>query len=542
MNASWVSDLGWTLIHFLWQGAAIAGIYSIARIFATKPQTRYLIACAALSLMTAAPVAIFLTNTEPPPATSVRHSAPPVHSEWSTAPAVPAEAAASLPATAMPWIVMLWLAGAGALFLRLLLESIFTSRLKSAHAWLVSPEWHRRFHELAARIGVSRSIGLLASARVQVPCAAGWLRPVILLPVGMLAGLPIDQVEALLAHELAHILRQDYLVNLLQRLAEAILFYHPAVWWISSEIRREREHCCDDIAVSATGDAILYAEALAGLEASRSEWSQTALAATDGSLPNRIARLLNIERPRATAPAAGVATALIFVIGAALLAQSALPKPTFEAASITLSPPEYLGFQSYAKGDRYTALTATVRDLVAFAYGVRNFQISGGPGWASTTHYNISAKMDPAAAPDQLRPMLQTLLADRFGLRFHRLTRNHSGYALAIDRNGPKLTESRNPGPGLGLGRGHLNGRGADMRQLAKELSSQLETPIADRTKLTALYDFTLIWTPGTQLDDGSAPSLSTALQEQLGLRLTPVKNVSVEYFVIDRVHEPSAN
>jgi uncharacterized protein (TIGR03435 family) len=367
----------------------------------------------------------------------------------------------------------------------------------------------------------------------------------ILLPVGMLAGLPAEQVEALLAHEIAHIRRHDYLMNLLQRLAEAILFYHPAVWWISREIRREREHCCDDIAVSATGDAILYAEALADLEASRVSWPQTALAATDGSLPDRLSRLLGIARPHATfteLPAVGLMAALILVVGGVLLAQSASPKPAFEAAAITLSPPEYRGFQSHMKGDRYTALTASVRDLVAFAYGVLNFQISGGPGWASTTHYNISAKMDAAAAPPQLRQMMQTLLADRFGLRFHRLTRNHSGYALVVEKNGPKLTESKNPGPGLGLGRGHLTGRGANMRLLAGELSSQLETPIADRTRLTALYDFTLTWTPDTQIDDGSAPSLATALHEQLGLRLDPVKNVPVEYFVIDSVHEPSAN
>jgi uncharacterized protein (TIGR03435 family) len=440
---------------------------------------------------------------------------------------------------------MLWLAGAGALSLRLLLESMFTGRLKSALASPVAPEWRRRFHELAARIGISRRVGFLASARVDVPCVVGWLRPVVLLPAGMLAGLPMDQVEAVIAHELGHILRHDYLVNLLQRFVEAMLFYHPAVWWVSREIRREREHCCDDIAVSATGDAILYAEALAGLETSRAAWPPTALAATDGSLPNRIARLLGIAQPRATPtalPAVSLAAALVLVIGGLLLAQSASPKSDFEAASITLSPPEHFGPQSYARGDRYTALTANVRDLVVFAYGVLNFQISGGPGWASTTHYDISAKMDTAATPDQLRQMLQTLLADRFNLRFHRLTRNRSGYALVVDNNGPKLTESKNPGPGLGVGRGHLNGRGANMRLLTRELSSQLETPIADRTRLTALYDFTLTWTPDTQIDGGSAPSLSTALRDQLGLRLRSVKNVPVEFFVIDSVHQPSAN
>jgi uncharacterized protein (TIGR03435 family) len=540
MNAAWVSDLGWTLIHFLWQGAVIAAVYSIARTFAKSPLARYAAACAALALMAAAPVVTFLWNKEPPPAAAIHHRAPTVRSEWSTAPALAATPPAALPVTAMPWIVILWFAGASALSLRLLLESVFTGRLKSAIAYPVSPERQKRFHDLAARIGIARRIAFLASARVHVPCVVGCLRPVVLLPIGMLAGLPAGHAEALIAHELAHVLRQDYLVNLLQRLTEAMLFYHPAVWWVSSEVRREREHCCDDIAVSTTGDAILYAEALAGLASSRAAWPQPALAAADGSLRNRIARLLGLAAP-AEFPAAGLAAGLVLAIAAALLAQPAGVKPSFEAASIRLSPPEYAGFQSYAKGDRYTALTATVRDLVAFAYGVLNFQISGGPGWASTTHYNISAKMN-SATPDQVRPMLQTLLANRFGLRFHRVTQNHSGYALVIGKNGPKLTESKNPGPGLGLGRGHLTARGANMRLLTRELSSQIEAPIADRTKLTALYDFTLTWSPGTEADPTLGPSLFTALREQLGLRLEPVKNVPVEYFVIDGVHEPSAN
>src|SRR6185312_13891594 len=139
VNAAWVSALGWTLIHFLWQGAAIAGIYSLARAFTAKPRTRYLLACAALLLMAIAPV-VTLLHTSTPGAAPVHHNAPPAaRSEWSTAPAVPAASEASLPVTVMPWIVMLWFAGAGALSLRLLLESLFATRLKSALAWPVSP-------------------------------------------------------------------------------------------------------------------------------------------------------------------------------------------------------------------------------------------------------------------------------------------------------------------------------------------------------------------------------------------------------------------
>lgn len=137
--------------------------------------------------------------------------------------------------------------------------------------------------------------------------------------------------------------------------------------------------------------------------------------------------------------------------------------------------------------------------------------------------------------------MLQALLAERFGLKFHHVTKNLPGYALVVDKNGPKMVESKNPGPGLGLHRGSLFGRGADMRLLARELSSQIEAPIADRTGLTALYDFKLEWAPDDQAD-AAGPSLFSALKEQLGLKLEAVKNVPVEFFIIDRVRKPSEN
>src|SRR6185295_2411884 len=126
---------------------------------------------------------------------------------------------------------------------------------------------------------------------VQAPTVVGWLRPVVLVPVGALAGLPADQVEALLLHELAHIRRHDYLVNILQNVAESLLFYHPAVWWISGHIRAERELCCDDMAVFVCGDSLSYARALAQLESFRPA-QVSALAANGGSLADRIARLL----------------------------------------------------------------------------------------------------------------------------------------------------------------------------------------------------------------------------------------------------------
>ena len=139
------------------------------------------------------------------------------------------------------------------------------------------PEWQQALSKLAAKIRLSRPVPLLVSALVQVPTVVGWLRPVVLVPVGALGGLPAEYLEALLLHELAHIRRQDYLVNMLQSVAEALLFYHPAVWWVSGHIRAERELCCDDVAVSVFGNALTYASALAHLESCRPEYFEQAI-------------------------------------------------------------------------------------------------------------------------------------------------------------------------------------------------------------------------------------------------------------------------
>jgi beta-lactamase regulating signal transducer with metallopeptidase domain len=143
----------------------------------------------------------------------------------------------------------------------------------------------------------------------------GWLRPVVLAPVGALAGLPAEQMEALLLHELAHIRRYDYLVNMLQSAVEALLFYHPAVWWVSGHMRAERELCCDDAAVSASGDALVYARALAELA---SFCPPVVMAANGGSLAHRIGRLLGQPRsaPRTLSGTGIVAAAVLPVIAA----------------------------------------------------------------------------------------------------------------------------------------------------------------------------------------------------------------------------------
>ncbi len=143
--------------------------------------------------------------------------------------------------------------------------------------------------------------------------AIGWLRPVILVPVSALAGLTPEQMEAILAHELAHIRRHDYLINLLQTVIETLLFYHPAVWWVSRQIRNERENCCDDMAVAACGDALVYARALTKVERLRKARLELAVTANGGLLMNRISRLVGAESPRPY-HSAGLVTCMIAIL------------------------------------------------------------------------------------------------------------------------------------------------------------------------------------------------------------------------------------
>ena len=164
----------------------------------------------------------------------------------------------------------------------------------------VTDFWQDRLNRLGASVRLSRPVSLLESALAEVPVVIGHVRPVILMPVGILAGLPAGQIEAILLHELAHIRRHDYLVNMFQTAVDGLFFYHPAVWWISGVMRAERENCCDDLAVAVNGNAPEYAEALARLEQNRWDARQTALAATGGNTMKRIRRLLSQpEGPRA---------------------------------------------------------------------------------------------------------------------------------------------------------------------------------------------------------------------------------------------------
>ena len=304
--------LGWTLVQFLWQGALIAGAYAAVRRMTRASESRYLLACGAMAAMMLAPLGTFLYLGR-------GAAAPAVVATVTSAVDVAHPSGASWQSDSwtqvVPWLAVAWVVGVVVLLGRLAGGWWLTSRLRTRGARPVTAEWCELLQDVMARVGVVRPVQVLTSSGVDVPMVIGWLKPLILLPASALTGLPREHVAALLAHELAHIRRHDYLVNLVQSLGEALLFYHPAVWWVSAQMRAERELCCDDAAVAVGGDVLTYARALAGFEGLRPAHVRAAVTANGNSLRSRIRRLLHpAESASEMLPGAGAGWAVALTI------------------------------------------------------------------------------------------------------------------------------------------------------------------------------------------------------------------------------------
>lgn len=334
--------LGWVLIHFLWQGFFVAALVWLVLVTLRRssPQSRYVASCAGLLLMAALPIGTFLvlpqsrspavvTNTkvnQPPPIRDVtaenssgvvpnttglnvpaEEETSGLHEAGSTATTVidsnrSPDAARRIESmisicqrVLRPWlpsVTLFWSLGVVVLSIRLLLSWQQVRSLQTCGMQIANPDRVALLQQVATKLRVRQLVRLLESSLVEVPTVIGWFKPVILLPIASVTSLTTSQLEALLAHELAHVRRHDYAVNLIQSLIETLLFYHPAVWWISSQIRREREHCCDDLAASITNDKAGYVAALVRMEELRSLPRELALAACGSDLTARARRLL----------------------------------------------------------------------------------------------------------------------------------------------------------------------------------------------------------------------------------------------------------
>jgi beta-lactamase regulating signal transducer with metallopeptidase domain len=320
-----VHALGWTLLDFCWQGAIVAIVLACARglVPLRASRLRYAMACAAMALMIVLPAITFCVLAANPQRFAIVAAAADFGHALNKSVDQPAEPLIlqfeKILNQSLLVVIGFWFAGVLVLLCRLNLGLAATRRMKSLAVESVPAEIGHVLGTLRARLRIQRAVQLLNSARVQAPAVIGWLKPAILLPVGCMAGMSPLQIESILAHELAHILRHDYLVSLFQSMVETMLFYHPAVWWVSSQIRREREHCCDDLAVAVCGDPLAYAKALSFLEERRSPVPAGAFGATGGVLKMRIARLLDLKQS-AVFPRTPAAILLVLVAATAGLA------------------------------------------------------------------------------------------------------------------------------------------------------------------------------------------------------------------------------
>jgi len=310
--ATLISSIGWTLLHFVWQGLLIGSAAAVVLIAMrnARPQQRYAVACAALLLCLAWPALEFASRLSGGNASGAT-----VRFVGTMTAAVQGDAA-TLPGwlqAKLPWLVLCWAACAAALTMRMALGLLWIGRVARTHAG--NQQWQARLSGMALRFGVTREVRLRVVDNLASPITAGWWRPVVLVPASLISGMPPDLLEALLAHEMGHVKRFDYLVNLGQNVVETLLFYHPAVWWISGRIRAEREQIADDLAASHLGEPRRLAMALSELEKFQFSAHHLALAANGGDLMSRIKRLVRPDAQalnwKAAIPVIGLAAACV---------------------------------------------------------------------------------------------------------------------------------------------------------------------------------------------------------------------------------------
>ncbi len=403
------------------------------------------------------------------------------------------------------------------------------------------------------------------------PAAIGIFRPIVYLPAGIAERLTPAQLQAILAHEFCHIRRRDNLWAAIHMMVEATLWFHPLVWWIGARLLDERERACDEAVLAECGNPQAYAE---GILAACRFYLESPVACVSGvtgsDLHARIAEImsarpaapLNRARRALLAGAAAIAFAAPLLTGLASAparAQSAAggPAVSFEVASVKRARPGQRGYSIVSPaGGQERIRNATLKVILAEAYQVHPYQLTGAPKWIDTARYDIDAKAtDPRTKHAEILRMLQSLLAERFHLVIHHDTRDLPTYSLVVGKGGAKLDPPKIvTGPhGVDYRNGgtQLIGRNASMDEFADALSFRLEHSVIDHTSLRGGFDFKLEFSPdefvrrfsddGPTVVDPEGISIFTAIQHQLGLKLESGRG-PVKIIAIDRIEEPTEN
>ncbi len=352
LTAPWAIALGWTVLHSLWQAFLLAAILALfLRLRPTLPALwRYRLAYSVLVAVFAMAAFNFYQLYDP----VVTDMTVPL--AWETEGTFPVELLASTQwedlqtrilaylENHLPTIAGFWLIGFGFFTLRLFGGLAYVHRLRYRGIEPLDPIWQYRLDQLTAQVKLKRSVKIQASNLVNVPAVIGVVKPLILVPVGLINRLEVEEVEAILIHELGHIWRQDFLLNIIQSIIEVLFYFNPAVWWISALIRIERENCCDDMAVELCGNSLLYAKSLMQLQTDESNSPTLAMTLVGKRMPllKRVQRILDPSHNHSSAMEKLMIT-LLLLIGLSCMSLSkqaataeAIPEPQPDPSSFVI--------------------------------------------------------------------------------------------------------------------------------------------------------------------------------------------------------------
>ncbi len=440
--------------------------------------------------------------------------------------------------------------------------------------------WWRRWRHVRAALRNASPLPLglpipaMSTPSRLEPGVFGIFRPILILPQGIAERLTATQFEAVLAHELCHARRRDNLAAAVHMLVATLFWFHPLVWWIESRLVDERERACDEEVLRAAADPQDYAEGIVQVCRFYLQSPVVCVSGVTGAnlkrrveaiMTNRRAHGLNTGRRLLLAAAGFAAVVMPLAVGAFRIplvrAQQPAGPSEFDAVSVKPSDPnsKHGTVVEVTPGGTLHVVNATLKDLIETAYDVRTFQVEGRPKWADAAKYDVDAtpgtRPPGASGPPpgwtNVRLKVQALLKDRFQLQLHRETRIAPIYSLSVAKGGIKLSvlsATGNPHRGIAAGQGSMLGEAASMADLTTKLSRLLARPVVNNTGLEGNYDFKLEWTPDSgpsapdqPVESPLGPSLFSALQQQLGLRLEATKG-PVDILVIDRAEKPSEN
>lgn len=481
-------------------------------------------------------------------------------------------------------LLAVWMMGAATLICRWFL------RWRRMRGWV-----HR-----SAPLDLPAGLPVRTSSAFREPGVFGILRPVLLLPEGIVDSLTAQELRAIVAHELCHVRRRDNLAAALHMLVETVFWFHPLVWWLGARLLDERERACDEEVLRAGIEPRVYAEGILRIcELYLASPHAGVAGVTGGDLKKRIETIMSdrvavaLSRARKIAlTVAGLAALAVPVTVGVLRAPVALAQtpdlaapdgPEFDVASIKplgqsrpmngIDLNVLRGFQMSRPG-LFHIFDATLGLLIQLAYEIDDVHLAGGPAWVNSDRYQVIAKTGPHTAPEQMRPMVKSLLRDRFKLELRREMRNSPVYLLTAAKGGVKIKDApeggcvkfdpekppppfnpnRPPPPVTGCGDTRIQILGApseritridavavSMPKLVEIISREAGRVVIDNTGFTGKFDFRLEFAAAQLSEPGAGVPIAAALRQQLGLRLQPARR-QVEVLVIDRVERPSAN